>query len=200
MVDTPVISFDTETRSIYSQEDVKEAKLLLKNEHEIPYEYKKITNIVSRASGLSYPGIVDVTHFIFGFSKDSSSIFITRNIREELLIWNWLARFRGKVLIHNSLFDLKLMYQRIGKLPLVYEDTQLLAKSLINNAENWKAKVGLKQIMAEYYDPRWALVDDYNIKNLKDEAFLDYCACDGAATFYLWEILQEYMQERLEKV
>ena len=137
-------------------------------------------------SGLSYPELIKVTHFVFGISESESVIIICNDTITELKVWNWLSKFKGKLLIHNTLYDLKIMHNRIGVVPEDYEDTQLLAKCLINHALAWKAKVGLKELMADDYDPGWTLIDDYEPEDLKDPRFLRYAAIDGAATFKLW--------------
>ncbi len=90
------------------------------------------------------------------------------------------------MLIHNTGFDLRICYHRTGKLPLDYEDTQLLAKTYVNDADVWKAKVDLKSLMGDQYDPKWSLFADYNVKNLNDKHFLDYAAIDGASVCLLW--------------
>jgi hypothetical protein len=87
------------------------------------------------------------------------------------------------------------MYNRMGELPKRYEDTALLAKCLTNHSNTWKCKVGLKDLMGEYYDPSWSLFDEYEPENLKDPKFLLYAATDGGATFKLWEIIQEELDD-----
>lgn len=188
----PVLGFDVETRSIYPQEQVKEAIALLKHPDEIHSDHLIHVKQVARSSGLSNPRIIRTTHFIFGLTEDESVIFIANDDNTESAIWDWLVRYKGKLLVHNTGFDLKICYQRTGKLPLDYEDTQLLAKCYVNNADSWKAKVGLKVLMGGYYDPKWSMFEDYNIRNLRDEQFLEYCAIDGGAVVKLWDQLKEY--------
>ena len=194
--DLPMISYDCETQALYSIEEKAEAKDLLKGD--LSYEDKKLCKLVARSSGLSNPRLIKVTHFIFGLSKSESIICIANNRRTEIMIFNWLSKFKGKVIIHNSLFDLKIMYERIGKLPLDYEDSMLLAKTLINNVDDWQAKVGLKDLMESQFDPKWSLFANYDVVNLKDKAMLDYAAIDGAATYKLWEDIQETIKEQNE--
>ena len=190
--DLPMISYDCETQALYSIEEKVEAKDLLKGD--LSYEDTKLCKLVARSSGLSNPRLIKATHFIFGISKSEAIICIANNRKTEEMIFNWLSKFKGKVLIHNSLFDLKIMYERVNRLPIDYEDTQLLAKSLINNVDTWQAKTGLKELMSSYYDPKWELIDTYDIVNYKDEAFLRYSSIDGAATFKLWEDIQETLR------
>ena len=187
-----LVSFDLETQSIYSLEERAEAKELLKNYAEDMHtEDVKLSKLVRNSSGLSHPKITKVTHFIFGLSRSEAIIIICSDPKLELSILNWVADYKGKLITHNSLFDLKLVHQRTGKFPVDFEDTQLLAKCFINDTQDWQAKTGLKHIMSSYYDPKWQLIESYDIQDYKDEAFLRYASIDGAATYYLWELLQE---------
>jgi hypothetical protein len=181
----PIISFDTETRGLYLKEERAKATRIISDD-EIKPEDKKVAYLIANNSGLSFPSLVRVTHFVFGISEDFSIIFIANDPSTEMLIWNWLKEYPGKLLIHNTLYDLKIMHNRVGALPKDYEDTQLLAKAMINNADSWKAKVGLKELMGDDYDPAWTLIHDYEPENLKDFKFLRYASIDGAATFKLW--------------
>lgn len=187
-----MISYDCETQSLFSKEEKAEAKALLKA-NELSYEDKKFCKQVAGSSGLSNPRLSKVTHFIFGTSKEHSIIMIANNRKTEIMIFEWLAQYQGKVLLWNALFDLKIMHQKIGKLPLNYDDGMLLLKSLVNDTKDWNAKVGLKDFMGQYYDPKWSLIETYDIKDFKDEAFLRYCSIDGAATYYGWELIQEQL-------
>ena len=189
---TSLLSFDCETQSRYSIDQKKEAKELLKDE--LGYEDTKFCKLVARSSGLSNPRLIKVTHFLFGTSRSDAVILIANSRKTELLIYNWLAKYKGKVIIHNALFDLKIMYERVGKLPIDYEDTQLLAKTLINNVDDWQAKTGLKHLMSSFFDPKWELIDTYDVVDFKDESFLRYCAIDAAATYKLWEDIQETLR------
>jgi DNA polymerase I-like protein with 3'-5' exonuclease and polymerase domains len=189
-----MLSFDTETRSVYSKEERKEAKILLKNSN-TSLVNKKLSLQVVNSSGLSFPSLVTVTHFIFGISDCESVVLIAENMAVEMIIWHWLAKYEGLIIVHNSLFDFKLMYHRIRQFPKQYKDTALLSKTFINHADNWKAKIGLKEQMGAYYDPRWQLMNNYEPENLKDYNFLRYCAIDGAATFKLYEEVEQHIEE-----
>lgn len=187
-----ILSLDTETRGLYSKKERKEATEYLKREN-IPVNQKRIALQIEANSGLSFPSLIAVTHFVFGLSEDESVILICTNPSLEIYIWNWIAEYNGLLLIHNTLYDLKIMYHRIRKLPKNYEDTQLLAKCLTNHVNVWKCKVGLKDLMGSYYDPSWSLLDDYEPDNLKDPKFLQYGSIDGAAVIKLWNDIQEHM-------
>lgn len=186
-----LLAFDVETRSIFPQEEIKKAKALLKHSELVSPEDLIAVKQVARADGLSTPVLVRTTHFVFGLSKSTSIVLIAQDAKTEMAIWNWVVKYPGKLLIHNTGFDLKICYQRTGKFPIDYEDTQLLAKTYINDAENWKSRVGLKILMGSSYDPKWMLFEDYNVANLKNKNFLDYAAIDGAAVQLLWSQLNE---------
>lgn len=189
MVQIPKMSFDIETSGLYSKQERKEAMKLLDEDMNI-YNHK-LASVVANNSGLSFPSITRTTHFIFGLSRHHSVVIVIPNRHIEILVWNWLRNYRGKLFIHFALFDLKVMYHRIRDLPYDYDDTALMLKTLINNSDVWKSKTGLKDVMGEYYSPSWSLFDEYEPENLSDPDFLDYAAIDGAATFYLHELLME---------
>ena len=186
----PLMSFDIETKGLYSKAQRKEALKLI--EQDMSIDNHKMASVVANNSGLSFPSLIETTHFVFGLSKDYSIILIPPTPHMELRIWNWLRNYRGKLLIHNTLFDLKVMYHRIGDLPYDYEDTALMLKTLINNSDVWRAKIGLKDQMGGYYKPEWALFDEYEPENPKAIKFLEYAAIDGAATFFLYLLMQEH--------
>ncbi|MCP4489796.1 MAG: hypothetical protein GY820_21135 [Gammaproteobacteria bacterium] len=189
-----LLSFDVETRGLYTKEQRKEATKLLKSDMSI--ENHKLASVVANNSGLSFPAVTRTTHFIFGLSESHSVIMVTDTAQKEMMVWRWLRMFKGLLIIHNTLFDLKIMYHRVGALPQNYEDTQLMLKTLVNDADVWKAKVGLKDVMGSYYSPNWALYNQYEPDRNKDPKFLDYAATDGAATYLLYQNLISYAEKK----
>jgi len=190
------ISYDCETRSIYTEDQQAEAKDALKNHYnELDLDDMKLCKVVANSSGLSHPSIIQTTHFIFGISKEETVICIADNPKTEALIMNWLVSTDRHFILWNAGFDMKIIHQRTGKMLKHYDDGQLLLKCYINHCDTWKAKVGLKDFMSQYYHPEWALDVDYNVPDLKDEKFIRYCAIDGAATYHAWELLQEVNYE-----
>jgi hypothetical protein len=187
-----VLALDTETRSVYNKELRKEATEYLKTVNTSDLLYKQAL-MVEESSGLSFPSITRTTHFIFSESRSKSYVIVCNTPEIEMFIWKLIAEYDGKIIVHNALFDLKIMYERVGCFPKDFEDTSLMVKCLINHVNIWKAKVGLKELMGSYYSPRWIIMDDYEPENLKDPKFLEYAAIDGAATFYLSELIQEQL-------
>jgi hypothetical protein len=192
-----ILSFDTETAGVYTKAERKEATAYLKQEN-LPVTSKGLALQVEANCGLSFPSLVTVTHFVFGINDHKSVIIVCDNPQLELFIWRWIAAYTGKLIIHNALFDLKIMYHRIKKYPQNYEDSQLLAKCLTNNVEVYKARVGLKDLMGTYYDPMWVLVDEYEPEDLKNPKFIMYAAIDGAATMKLWYDIQDHLREETD--
>jgi len=155
----------------------------------------RLSKLVANSSGLSHPKITKVTHVIFGLSESDAIIFVVNGPKTEQMVMKWIVDYTGKLLIHNSLFDLKLVHHRTGRFPIDFEDTQLLAKCLINNTQDWHSRTGLKHLMGTHYDPRWTEIESYDIVDYKNTAFLRYSSIDGAATFKLWNDLQEHIDE-----
>ena len=191
LYDIPLLAFDTEVRSIYSNKEIKEAKELLKDTSNMSIEIINELKLIAGSSGLSYPKIAKVTHFIFSYNKNYSYILIPNTYQEELRIWNWLADYKGKVLVWNSLFDMKIMYERTQQLPIDLEDPMLMLRTLINDVDSWKCRTGLKEFVGSYYDPKWGLMEDYTNENYKDKTFLQYCATDTSALLLAYELICE---------
>ena len=188
-----MLSFDCETRSVYKKEERSEAKTYLKDATTSDTYYKQ-ARIVSESSGLSYPSLVKTTHFIFGISKNEVYTIICKTPEMELFVWNLLADYFGTFLVHNSGFDMKICYQRTGRMPKNVIDTQLLAKCLINHVNIWKAKTGLKDLVGDYYPPSWSLYSDYEPVDLKNPDFLKYCGWDGSAVWTVYELMKEELR------
>jgi hypothetical protein len=194
--DHKVVSFDLETRSIFSK---KEREIYTKELGDTEHlSYKEINDLMlaSNSSGLSHPSIVDVTHVIIGTSKEDAVVMITRNIREVRALFNMIIDSGIKTVIHNATFDLSLVkYATGGKIFKDIEDTSLMAKVLLNDCNNYNSKTGLKHLMSKYYDPSWAVEVDYEVTDLTNKKFIKYCTIDGCSVMYLYELLQKERHE-----
>jgi len=185
-----IVSFDLETRSIYNKEDKKLAKEYLEDTNlsvNKRNEYMRIVN----SSGLSHPSLIKTTHIILGLDEYTTVILIVDE-KLELYVFNWLVNTNVKIVIHNSLFDLKIVYYRTGKFPKNYDDTQLMVIDQINDCEDFNRRSGLKVLMGSYYPAKWSIKEDidYEIDNLKDKNFLEYCHYDGCSCFKLYNQLK----------
>ena len=142
------------------------------------------------SNGLSHPSLSCITHLGIAYSEDTSTIILcdTEEIRQ--YIYNWLISVDSKQIWHNTLFDFKHILYHTSKVPKNYVDTKLLAKCLLNNANNLKAKVGLKGLMGWKYGD-WGLKKDeegevFTLETMYDEKKLQYTATDPCATYSLY--------------
>jgi len=189
------VSFDLETRSIYTEVQRLCAKKLLEDD-DLTIEEENEYSRIKHSSGLSHPSMVRVTHIILGLDVHESVVFIVDE-KLERYVFNWLVNTDMKILIHNASFDLKIVHHRTGRFPKDYEDTQQFAKSLINDCNNYNSRTGLKLLVGSYYPPKWSMKGetDFEVKNLKDKDFLYYCAIDGGATRMLYSMLNKMTNE-----
>lgn len=192
-----ILSLDFETQPIYTLDERAEAKELVKKyQDELSSKDLRLSKVVANCSGLSHPSITKVTHVIFGLSNKESIVLIINNKEVEQLVMDWITNFKGKFIVHNSLFDLKIVHHRTEKFPIDFDDTQLIVRTLINHTKDWECRTGLKHLIGQDYDPKWTLIESYDIQDFKNKDFLRYCAIDGAATFKLWEDIQEILNEQ----
>ncbi len=139
------------------------------------------------ATGLSHPSLVDITHFSCAWSDSESLVLVTDTPEMRKMLYEWLVTTGRTQIWHNAGFDFKHILHNTSKLPLNYEDTQLLAKVLLNDANNFKAKTGLKELMGYAYPPSWKdLADGFAPVDPYDSNFLLYAAIDACATWKLW--------------
>ncbi len=187
-----VLGFDTESSGVYPKIERELANQWI-NTEKLSVQKRKQYLLIANNSGLSFPNLTRTTHFIFSPTNDFSYIIVCQTLSQEMKVWKWLTTYRGKLLIHNTVHDLQIMYDRVKQFPHDYEDTMLLSKCFINNCDVWKAKVGLKDLMGSQYDPAWALFDQYEPEEVYDTKFIEYAAIDGAAVFGLWNDIQEHI-------
>ena len=78
------------------------------------------------------------------------------------------------------------------KIPKKFIDTQLLAKSLITDANSIKNNFSLKELMSYAYGT-WAISkDNFTLEEMWDENMIKYAAIDSCATYKLYmDILQD---------
>jgi hypothetical protein len=189
------IGVDLETRSIYTKTQRNLAKTFLTYD-DLPMEKINEYTRILYSSGLSHPSIVKTTHIIIGLDFNKSIIFVVDE-KLEKYVFDWLVNTDLKIIIHNASFDLKLIHHKTGKFPKDFEDTQQLAKSLINDCNNYHSRTGLKLLVGNNYPPKWSMKEetDYEVKDYKDENFLLYCAIDGGAVRLLWSMLQKTIRD-----
>lgn len=148
------------------------------------------------SDGLSHPSLANITHFSLAWSETDAMIFITDTPKMRKIIFNWLVNTDIKQVWHNASFDFQHIFHHMdGRLPKNYEDTQILAKSILNHVNVFKSKVGLKELMGYKYGS-WAVSSDsFHLSRMYDEDVIRYAGIDACATYALWEEMQEYLEE-----
>lgn len=182
---------DFETASMYTSTRKDIIKYQLDNFNLTP-EKRRILLQQLTSDGLSHPSLTVITHLSVGWSDKDSCVIIcdTPNIRQ--LVFNFLTTTDKTQLWHNSVFDFKHIFSNTNKLPKKYIDTQLLAKSILNDANSFRDKTGLKELMAYAYGD-WAISkDSFTLEDMYDETMIRYAATDSCATFKLYtDIIQD---------
>lgn len=190
----PIIACDFETASKYTDEEKERLKLKLAALPPNSLAYHK-TNQAILSSGISHPPLVRMTHCSIATSETTAYVIIFTDTRMRDITLNWLVTTPIKQVWHNASFDLKHVYYHTQKFPKDFEDSQILAKTLLNDVDNQKSLVGLKHLMGYKYGA-WAVsADDFNQSQMYEEHVLHYAAIDACATFALWNELQNYIQE-----
>ena len=86
-------------------------------------------------------------------------------------------------------YDFKHIYYYTKRFPINYEDTQILAKTLINHVNTFKAKTGLKELAGHMYGSWGISSDNFDLSRMYDEHVLKYAAIDSCATLWLWNYI-----------
>jgi hypothetical protein len=182
-----IAAYDFETANRVSKverEFLEESLKTIKD----PEEVQKI-RVLLQATGLSNPRLSKITHLSVATSEDKATVVIVDNPDIEAIIYTYLISTDNKQIWHNTLFDFTHILYNTGRLPKDFEDTMLMAKSLLNNADPSKAKVGLKDLMGYKYGDWGKQVkpEDFTLENRFNEDFLRYAAIDSCATYALYQ-------------
>lgn len=174
-------------------------------EVEIAYRYTSIPYIAKQwldnldvdmvavdfeATGLGHPSQEGLTHLSVATSPNEGFVLIFDQPTMEKIALEWLVTTSIKQIWHNFTFDGKHIYFRKHGLPKDFEDSQQLAKSLLNHVDVWKANTSLKELMGWKYGD-WAIAAEaFGYERMKDPKVIKYAAIDAMATFQLWLDIQ----------
>lgn len=194
-----IFGADFETASAYSEEDLQLCKDVLDDK-----SYSKNDHIEAQAilnsNALSHPHHTVLTHCSIGVSESSSYVFILDSDEITQLVLNFLVTTEKTQVWHNATFDFRHIYYYTHKLPLVYEDTQQLAKILVNHVNIKKALTGLKTLAGHWYG-NWGISTGlFTVDQMYDSKMLLYAAIDSCATLKLWQDLQKQCDELDEEL
>lgn len=182
---------DFEVASKYTEKEKELFKYRLNHRKLTDEEYRlNLQALVS--DGLSYPSLTVVTHLSVGWSDRDSKVIVCNNDRIRNLIFSFLTTTDKKQIWHNASFDFKHIYYHTGKIPKNYIDTQLLAKCILNDADSFKDKTGLKELMAYAYGDWGISKENFTLEEMYDVNMIRYAATDSPATYKLYQdILQD---------
>lgn len=188
----PVISWDFEVAVKYITEELDAFRTELDTN---PPKRRRIKlQSMLAATALDHPSHCTITHCSIGVSDHEAYVFILDNIKITNRVLNYLVTSTQKQILHNATYDFKHLYYHTGRMPADYEDSQIFAKTIINNTDVSKAQTGLKLLAGKWYGD-WGLSEDnFTTESYYDPKMLRYSATDAAATYKLWLSINSYVQ------
>lgn len=162
--------------------------------HTVANSPDKLTRITAQAKldsdQLGHPSHNELTHLSVAWSPSDAYVLIIDNRSMLNVVLNFLTRTTSTQVWHNLSYDGKYIQYLTGKFPINYEDTQILAKTILNHVDTYKANTGLKQLAGHKYGAWGISSDNFTKEQMYDEHVLQYAAIDAAATYWLWTEIQ----------
>jgi len=140
---------------------------------------------------LGHPSHNELTHLQVAWSESEAYVFILDNRSILNVILNFLIKTKSKQVWHNASYDFKYIQYLTGKFPINYEDTQILAKTILNHVDVFKARTGLKHLAGHRYGAWGISSDNFTKEQMYDPNVLLYAATDACATYWLWTEIQD---------
>ena len=126
------------------------------------------------------------TMYSFAQSEDTAFV-IDSNPDTDPIVLDFLTSTQATVIMHNALYDARLVYNRTNKFIHNIEDTQLMWATILNHCDTFKSKVGLKGLAGHIYSD-WAVSKDlFGIEHKHNPELIHYSGIDAAATFFLYQ-------------
>lgn len=146
------------------------------------------------ADGLSHPSLTCITHLSVAWTPTDAIVIVCDTDLNRRIVYDWLVTADNLHIVHRASFDFRHVLYHTGKLPKHYTDTQLLAKSLINDVNTSDSLVGLKELMGHKYGD-WAIADDmdFTLENMHNPKMIKYSAIDSMATIALYIDIQNQL-------
>ena len=139
----PIVACDFETASRYTDEEKATFQEQLSTTTPNSIEYHTLLQRIN-SDGLSHPSLARITHMSLAYSETQAYVFIVPTTEMESIIYSWITTTPIKQVWHNLCFDGKHIFYNTGAFPKDYEDSQILAKTLLNHVNNQKSLTGLK--------------------------------------------------------
>jgi DNA polymerase I-like protein with 3'-5' exonuclease and polymerase domains len=146
------------------------------------------------ATALDHPSHCTITHFSAAWSDHEGFVIVMDNDAVARVVLRFLVTTKKTQIWHNLSYDAKHIMYHTGQFPLVYEDTQILSKTLLNHVDVHKASTGLKELAGHKYG-EWAVSSDYfTLDNIHNPKLIKYAAIDACATYWLWNEIQSQIE------
>jgi hypothetical protein len=189
-----LIACDFETAIYYTKEVVDEAKLKMLDE-ELPKRERVRYQSIANATALGHPSHCTITHCSIAFSEKDAYVFIIDAKPIADVVLDFLTTTKRIQVWHNYGYDGRFLMYYAGKNAINVEDTQILAKTLLNHVDVFKAKTGLKDLAGAWYGDWGISADNFTLEQQYEEHVLKYAAVDSAATFKLWGYLNDFIRK-----
>ena len=181
---------DFEVASKFTAKEKEHIKYKLDN-YRLKDESERILLQQLTSNGLSHPSLTVITHLSVGWSDKDSYVIVCDSPAIRNLVYQFLITTPKQQLWHNAVFDFKHIFYHTGVLPSNYIDTQLLAKSILNDADSFKDRTSLKELMGYAYGD-WAISkEDFTLEEMWSESMIKYAATDSPATYKLYQDILE---------
>ena len=192
----PIIACDFETAIKYTPADIAAFQSIIDDPTSSKSDLIRARSCLA-ATALDHASHITLTHCSIAYSETEAYVFILDSPRLTKRILNFLTTTTITQVWHNLSYDGRLIYYHTGKFPINYEDSQLLAKSILNHVDTEKARVGLKELAGSRYG-QWAISpDNFSIDMMYDDSVKLYAATDACATFWLYHSIRRYVNETL---
>ena len=181
----PSIAWDFEVAVKYSEAELSAFTAALEDLSTSKHDYIKAKSCL-KATALDHPSHTTLTHCSIAVNDSEAYVFILDNPKITNYVLDYLVTTPQTQILHNASFDFKHLYYYTGKFPSTYEDTQILAKTILNHTNPAQARVGLKDLAGQWYGD-WAISsDNFTLSQIHDPKVLKYAAIDACATYKLW--------------
>lgn len=185
---------DFETAVRYSSEVVEEAKLKMVDENLPRIEQVKY-QAIANATALGHPSHCTITHCSIAAKEDEAFIFVIDNQEIADVVLDFLTETTRTQVWHNYSYDGRFLRYYQGKDAINVEDSQVLAKTLLNHVEVFKASARLKDLMGAHYGDWGISADNFTLEQQHDLAVIEYAGIDACATYKLWELLNNFVRD-----
>ena len=191
----PILALDFETAVRYTSTDLAHFQSII-DSSDSSHLAKRQAQACLRATALDHPSHVTITHLSVAWSESDAYVFIINSTKLLNRILTWLTTTTVKQVWHNFSYDGKLIHHFTGKFPHDVEDTQLLAKCILNHVETYKARTGLKELAGHKFGDWGISADNFTLNQQFDPSVLRYAATDACATYWLWTSIQSYLHPK----